>query len=161
MRKAWTMEQLIRGQNQWAKQAGVRHDLTLEQWQETLDYFGHKCAYCGERKYEIIEHYLPVRIAGTTVSNCVPACAKCNALKDSQNHSLSLYQNERVLSFIESKGVKIKFHIHEYIAVRKEHVILVCESCGNKVDVPGLAIEKAQEYISEFYQNTGTAYIED
>jgi len=161
MRKAWTVEQLIRGQNQRAKQAGARHDLTLEQWQETLDYFGPKCAYCGEREYEVIEHYLPVRIAGTTASNCVPACASCNALKDSQNHSLSLYQNERVLAFIESKGVKISFHIHEYKAIQNEYVILVCEGCGNNIDVPGLAIEKAQEYISEFYQNTGYAYIED
>jgi len=67
------MEQLIRGQNQRAKQAGTRHDLTLEQWQETLDYFDHKCAYCVAREYEVIEHYLHVRIAGTTVSNCVPA----------------------------------------------------------------------------------------
>ena len=66
MRKTWTTEQRIRGQNQRAKQAGARHDLTLGQWLETLEYFNYKCAYCGTRDYEFIEHYLPVRVAGTT-----------------------------------------------------------------------------------------------
>ena len=32
MRKKWTMEQSLRGQNQRAKQAVTRHDLTTEQW---------------------------------------------------------------------------------------------------------------------------------
>jgi len=73
MRKKWTMEQNLHGQNQRAKQVGARHDLTMEQWLETLEYFDHKCAYCGG-EYQVIEHYLPVSTAGTTVSNCVPAC---------------------------------------------------------------------------------------
>ena len=159
MRKTWTMEEKLHGQNQRAKQAGARHDLTTEQWLETLEYFGHKCAYCSKSDYEFIEHYLPVRVAGTTVSNCVPACASCNALKDAQNHQLTLYQNERVLAFIESRGVKIDFHIHEYKAIKKEFVILQCEGCGDSIHIPALPLDKAQEYIDEFYQNTGYAYI--
>jgi hypothetical protein len=159
MKNSWTMEQRIRGQNQRAKQAGARHDLTLEQWQEPLEYFKHKCAYCGERDYEVIEHYLPVRKAGTTVSNCVPACLRCNVMKDTQNHNLSFYQNERVRAFIESKGVKISFHIHEYKAIYKDHVILNCEICGDNIHVPGLPMEKAREYIDEFFKNTGYAYL--
>jgi len=159
MRKAWTIEQRIRGQNQRAKQAGARHDLTLEQWQETLEYFNYKCAYCGRREYEFIEHYLSVSIAGTTVSNCVPACASCNALKDAQNHKLNLYQNRRVLAFIESKGVKIAFHIHEYKVVKEELMKIYCEGCGIKLAIPELAFEEAQAYIDEFYKNTGYAYI--
>ena len=158
MKKKWTIEQRVRGQNQRAKQAGARHDLTLEQWMETLEYFNYKCAYCGERDYDFIEHYLPVRIAGTTLSNCVPACASCNALKDAQNHRLSFYQNERVLAFIESKGVKIGFHIHEYKAIKKDFVILCCEACGLELATPGLALERAQEFIDEFLSNTGYAY---
>ncbi|MDO8754974.1 MAG: hypothetical protein Q7J80_13840, partial [Anaerolineales bacterium] len=63
MRKTWTMEERLRGQNQRAKQAGARHDLTMEQWLETLEYFEHQCAYCGKMDYEVIEHYLPVHIA--------------------------------------------------------------------------------------------------
>jgi hypothetical protein len=160
MKKEWTVEQKIRGQNQRAKQAGARHDLTLEQWLETLEYFNHKCAYCGKRDYEFIEHYLPVRVAGTTVSNCVPACARCNALKDSQNHKLTLYQNKNVLAFLESKGVKIAFHIHDYQVVKREFVILHCEGCGHKLDSPGLSPDKADAYIKQHLSNTGYAYQE-
>lgn len=159
MRKTWTTEQRIRGQNQRAKQAGARHDLTLEQWLETLEYFNYKCAYCGTRDYEFIEHYLPVRVAGTTVSNCVPACANCNALKDAKNHRLTLYQNERVLVFLESKSVKIAFHIHEYEAIKEEFVTLRCYGCGRFMQFPGLRFEDAEQYIQDFYINMGYAYI--
>lgn len=158
MRKIWTIKEKLAGQNQRAKQAGARHDLTLEQWQETLEYFRQKCAYCGG-EYEVIEHYLPVSIAGTTVSNCVPACLKCNIMKDKKGHNLTYYQNERVLLFIESMGVHISFHIHEYIAIKKKHVILHCKGCGINIDVPGLSMEEAAEYIGEYFMNTGYAYI--
>ena len=50
IRRTWTMEERLRGQNQRAKQAGARHDLTMEQWLETLEYFDHKCALCLSRK---------------------------------------------------------------------------------------------------------------
>lgn len=159
MRKTWTLEERLRGQNQRAKQAGARHDLTIEQWLETLDYFDHKCAYCG-REWEVIEHYLPVHKAGTTVSNCVPACLRCNVMKDSQNHDLSFYQNRRVLMFLESKGVRISFHIHVFKVVKKEYVILACDSCGLKLDVPGLSLEEASEYIGSFFKNSGYAFID-
>ena len=152
------MEERLRGQNQRAKQAGARHDLTMEQWRETLEYFDHTCAYCGG-DYEVIEHYLPVYIAGTTVSNCIPACLQCNIMKDRKGHDLTYYQNECVLRFIESKGVHISFHIHEYIAIKKDHVILHCEGCGINLDAPGLPLEDAGKYIDECFVNTGYAYI--
>jgi hypothetical protein len=60
----------------------------MEQWLETLEYFDYKCAYCGGN-YEVIEHYLPNHKAGTTVSNCVPACSSCNVMKDKYGHDLS------------------------------------------------------------------------
>ena len=70
---------------------------------------------------------------------------------------MSMYWD--VLSFIESKGVNIAFHIHEYIALKKDHVILHCQSCGINIDVPGLSLEKASEYIDEYFLHTGYAYI--
>jgi hypothetical protein len=157
MRKKWTMEQILRGQNQRAAQAGARHDLTMEQWLETLEYFDHKCAYCrGE--YQVIEHYLPIPIAGTTVSNCVPACLHCNIMKDRKGHDLSFYQNENVIRFIESKGVRILFHTHKYLALKEDYVILYCEGCGSKLDVPGLSMNEAEAYINQYFANTGYAY---
>ncbi len=140
--KKWTMEQRLRGQNNRARQAGARHDLTMAQWLETLEYFDHKCAYCGG-VYEVIEHYLPAYQGGTTVNNCIPACLKCNIMKDKQGHDLSFYQRGNVIKFIESKGVKISFHMHKYEAL----------------DVPGLSIDDAQAYIDQYFSNTGYAYI--
>jgi hypothetical protein len=54
MRTPWTTEQRVRAQNQRAKQAGARHDLTVAQWMGTLEYFNYKCAYCGLRNHEFI-----------------------------------------------------------------------------------------------------------
>ena len=152
------MEQSLRGQNQRAKQAGARHDLTMEQWLETLAYFDHKCAYCGG-EYQVIEHYLPIYKAGTTVSNCIPACLHCNIMKDRKGHDLSFYQNEDVIRFIESKGVKILFHIHKYKALKEVYVILYCEGCGVRLTVPGLGMDEAKAYIDQYFHNTGYAYI--
>jgi hypothetical protein len=153
------MEQILHGQIQRAKQAGARHDLTMEQWLETLEHFDHKCAYCGG-EFQVIEHYLPIYKAGTTVSNCVPACLHCNNMKDRKGHDLSYYQNENVVRFIESKGVKVRFHIHKYRALKEEFVSLQCEGCGTTWTVPGLAIDQAQAYIDQYFVNTGYGYFE-
>lgn len=158
MRNKWTMEQILLGQNNRAKQKGARHDLTMEQWQETLEYFDRKCAYCSG-EYQVMDHYLPVYIAGTTVSNCVPACLHCNINKDKQGHDLSLYQNRNVIKFIERKGVKISFHIHKYEVRKKDYVILHCEGCGQNLDIPGLSPDDAKAYIDQYFSNTGYAYI--
>ncbi len=39
----------------------------------------------------------------------------------------TFYQNENVIRFVESKGVKISFHIHKYEALKEDYVILYCE----------------------------------
>jgi hypothetical protein len=160
MSKKWTIEQKLRGQNQRAKKAGARHDLTMEQWLETLEYFDHKCAYCGGL-YDVIEHYLPVHKAGTTVSNCIPACLHCNIMKDRKGHDLTFYQNDNILRFIESKGVKIRFHIHKYEVLKQDgYVHICCEGCNIKWTVPGLSIDQAQSYIDQNFANMGYAYAE-
>ena len=156
MRKKRTIEQRLGDINEAAKRGGTRHDLTMEQWLETLEYFDYKCAYCCGA-FEVLEHYLAK--AGTTVSNCVPACFSCNVMKDKYAHDLSFYQNKNVIRFIESKGVKISFHLHKYKAIRKDYVILLCEGCGDKCDVPGLSMNEADAYIDQFFVNTGYAYI--
>ena len=93
------------------------------------------------------------------MSNCIPACLHCNNMKDRKGHDLSFYQNENVIRFIESKGVKILFHIHKYRAWKEDYVILYCEGCGDKLDVPGLSMNDAESYIEQYFVNTGYAYI--
>jgi len=74
-----------------AKQLFLRNDLTEVQWDETLKYFDHSCAYCGtteeKHKQEIEqvlhqEHVIPISKDGEyTKNNIIPACRKCNYAK--------------------------------------------------------------------------------
>ena len=77
---------VCRRHNERARSLGQRADLTIQQWLENLAVFGRKCAYCGG-PYEVLEHVEPVRVAGTTVTNCVPACRACNHAKGAKESS--------------------------------------------------------------------------
>ena len=82
-----------------AKVLGLPATLTLSQWLETLKYFQWKCAYCGIRPYEILEHFLPLfHGGGTTQDNCIPACPSCNSQKRDM-HPLAV--NEKMQGSVE------------------------------------------------------------
>src|SRR6266704_137375 len=56
--------------------------LTLDGWISTLSYFKEVCAYCLDRPYENMDHFIPLRlVGGTTPRNCIPACKECNKVK--------------------------------------------------------------------------------
>lgn len=54
--------------------------LSGEQWTYALNYFEHKCAYCGDGDQKLHqEHFLCVsRGGGLTADNIIPACYRCN-----------------------------------------------------------------------------------
>ena len=55
--------------------------LTKNEWQEILNKFNNKCAYCGE-KAEAQDHIIPLSKGGHhTKENVVPACKSCNSKK--------------------------------------------------------------------------------
>lgn len=57
-------------------------DLTTEEWQEILEEFDHRCAYCQGQGALAMEHLTPVSRGGRhTRSNVVPACKSCNSSK--------------------------------------------------------------------------------
>lgn len=60
---------------------GKRATLTLNEWEKTILDFNGLCAYCLQRPYTLLEHFIPVEMEGTHVRNCVPACRICNARK--------------------------------------------------------------------------------
>ena len=63
--------------------------LTLEQWLATLEYFEWQCAYCQQAPYQVFEHFTPLfHGGGTTYTNCVPACCRCNAIKSDSHPSV-------------------------------------------------------------------------
>ena len=59
-------------------------DLTAAQWQEILEVFGYRCAYCLRQTVPLtMDHIQPVSKGGPhTASNIVPACKSCNSVKN-------------------------------------------------------------------------------
>ena len=90
--------------NRRARKASLISDLTEQQWLETLNNFGEKCAYCGDT-WEHQDHFIPVRLGGGyTKGNIVPACASCNLSKNSKPPEEWLSEKpeiyERVTSYL-------------------------------------------------------------
>jgi 5-methylcytosine-specific restriction endonuclease McrA len=57
--------------------------LTLAEWKQTKEIFGHRCAYCGRQPHRLEqEHIHPIVLGGEhSPENVVPACRSCNARK--------------------------------------------------------------------------------
>ena len=65
----------------------VECTLTTEQWQEILEIFGHRCAYCLRSDVPLTQdHIQPVSKFGPhTAENVVPACRSCNSAKGNRS----------------------------------------------------------------------------
>jgi 5-methylcytosine-specific restriction endonuclease McrA len=65
---------------------GAEATLTKEQWRSILELFGHRCAYCQEKRQRLTQdHVLPLaRGGGHTYENVVPACRPCNSRKQAR-----------------------------------------------------------------------------
>lgn len=94
-----------------AAEKGLPATLTLAQWLQTLTDFNGQCAYCQQRPFEHMEHFIPIDAGGgTTVGNCIPACGKCNFSKgasDPDRPQLELFVNdprERVRRYLAGRA---------------------------------------------------------
>lgn len=68
-----------------ARAARLPATLTKAQWARTVEHFNGLCAYCQKSVWYVVEHATPIQLGGgTTVSNCLPACFKCNSNKASK-----------------------------------------------------------------------------
>lgn len=76
-----TEHERVRGHIYRARSLNTEASLTIEQWEQTIKDFDGLCAYCLECPFDVLEHFVPVAFAGTTVTNCVPACCRCNCIK--------------------------------------------------------------------------------
>lgn len=74
------------------KMLGEAETVTIEQWQEILDYFGFRCAYCYEPASPLTQDHLePLRVGGRhEKNNIVPACRSCNSSKHHKPLSIFL-----------------------------------------------------------------------
>jgi len=71
--------------NRRARDRGLAHTLTTLDWQRTLDFFDHKCVYCGCAAWTIDHFQSLADGGGSTHSNCVPSCSSCNVAKASSS----------------------------------------------------------------------------
>ncbi len=68
------------------RRTNIEGTLTDQDWQECLEYFDTKCAYCGSTEQLTMDHVDPVSKGGThTVTNIVCACKSCNSSKGTKN----------------------------------------------------------------------------
>ncbi len=99
--------------------AGRLDDLTPDQWQSAIDFFGGCCAYCGRPpdlfRVLCVEHYIPISspdCPGTTATNCLPVCSGldgCNNKKHNKNPETWILR-----TFGKGKGAKILKQVREY-----------------------------------------------
>ena len=74
----------INEQNRRTKIKSNENTLTIDEWNECLQYFDNSCAYCGANNIDILsqDHVIPVSNGGGYVkNNIVPACKSCNSSK--------------------------------------------------------------------------------
>ena len=101
--------QRIKPHNGAARKHGRQGTLTIEQWLQTIRDFDYKCAYCQEKRFDTLDHFIPFRYGGDTSSlNCVPACHSCNASKgpyhpDSRAGGVQHDKLERVRTYLAEK----------------------------------------------------------
>ena len=111
--KKWIAEnpemKVIYNQRRRAKDNGLTHGLTKEEWLKTLEHFNGACAYCGSMENLQQDHVLTVSRGGHyEFGNIVPACRRCNANKHTKLFSewypkytrYNKMREERVLKFI-------------------------------------------------------------
>lgn len=59
-----------------------RSGLSVADWRDQLNVFGHRCAYCGSGGKLTIEHVIPISKGGRNEpDNVIPACKPCNLKK--------------------------------------------------------------------------------
>lgn len=70
-----------------ARKKKLPYNYSNKDWEETVEYFGNKCAYCGcsSEKLER-EHFVPLSKGGEyTKDNIIPSCMSCNRSKSDKN----------------------------------------------------------------------------
>jgi 5-methylcytosine-specific restriction endonuclease McrA len=70
-------------QNRRARVRGNGGELTVEEWNAVLDFYGYQCLCCGKGDVKLtIDHVIPIFQGGKySVDNVQPLCGPCNSRK--------------------------------------------------------------------------------
>lgn len=75
------MSKVVTRWNYLARKRGLAGNLSSLDWKRTLEYFHHRCAYCGG-ECTTMDHFIPQALHGMTGrGNCLPCCWFCNQRK--------------------------------------------------------------------------------
>jgi len=76
-----------RRQKRRAFEAGLKSTFTKQQWEFAKNYFGERCAYCGEDKKLQQNHFISIMKGGNYSSdNIIPSCQRCNVSKSNKDY---------------------------------------------------------------------------
>lgn len=77
----------IQSQNKRAEKEGLKHDLTIEQWNRILTDFNGQCSLTNSTERVCLEHFVPLSIkaGGTTIGNVYPITENLNMSKGRYN----------------------------------------------------------------------------
>lgn len=72
----------IRLQRRRARERGAEGTWTVDEWNELVDRYDGRCAYCGCSEPLTVDHRVPLARGGSNfISNILPACSRCNKRK--------------------------------------------------------------------------------
>ena len=76
-----------------------------EHWQQVIDAFGRRCAYCGQEGELLMDHVVPINkqsLGEHRLGNLVPCCRACNAEKGDKDFCAFLSMHPDRIASIEA-----------------------------------------------------------
>lgn len=76
-------------QRRKANAAKVECNLTIDEWEDAMEFFNYSCCYCGSEKTLEQDHLIALsKGGGYTRGNIVPACKSCNSSKGNKDFEI-------------------------------------------------------------------------
>ena len=86
-----------------------------EHWQQVIDAFGRRCAYCGQEGDLLMDHVVPINkhsLGEHRLGNLVPSCKPCNANKGDKDFRAFLSNHPERIAQIEAHMER-----HNYVPI--------------------------------------------
>ena len=98
------------------------YDYTKTDWEETLEAFDNRCAYCGKKSKNLTkEHIVPVTKSGHFIKgNIIPACKSCNSSKG--NRRMRFWYQKQEFFTIERYKKIVEWQEDEKQVMGQKHV---------------------------------------
>ena len=103
----------VQRNNLRAQKKGLVGDLVTEEYIKICKLFNYECAYCGKPHANSLDHIVPLSEGGgTTISNCVPACERCNQKKSSKE--VHCFEEERHTCEERKEKIELVLNLADY-----------------------------------------------